>query len=93
MSSVKEPVAKDLTTKEDVQEIVDKATERINLLLIGVIVVLFIGFLTLLFSLAGLMIQAWQYRTPTYQSLIDQLQQQNDEIKSLSSEIQILNKK
>lgn len=66
--------------KIDVSNMLAEETSKINLLLTGVVVVLFIGFITLLFSLAALLISSWQQRPPSYQELINDIQAQNSKI-------------
>jgi len=78
---------KNFTTKDQVTQMVDAATKRIDLLLTGVVVVLFIGFLTLLFALGAMMVDGWQYRAPTYQDLINQINAQNAKIDLLTKKI------
>lgn len=54
--------------------------ENINLLLVGVIVVLFVGFLTLLFSLGALLVSAWEQRPISYERLVNQVETQSVKI-------------
>lgn len=66
-----------LATKGDVK--------RMELLLGAVVLVLFIGFLTLLFSVAAMLVQAWGNRQPEYQILVDEISNQQQKIDALYS--------
>lgn len=72
-------------TKDDLE----KATQRYEFLLSAVVVVLVIGFLTLLFALAALIVNAWQYRPATYQDLTNQVQAQNTTIDAIAKKLDI----
>ena len=80
------------TTHADVQEAVDKATKRIDLLLTGVVIVMFVGFLTLLFTALSPIIDAWRFKASSYEELRNQIQQQNQEIKDQGSKIDVITK-
>jgi hypothetical protein len=43
----------------------------------GIVVVLLLGFLTLLFTLGALIIDSWNVKTQSYQTLEHQIQLQN----------------
>ncbi|MES2409649.1 MAG: hypothetical protein V4509_05125 [Patescibacteria group bacterium] len=48
---------------------VNKEVEKVNYILVGVVLVLFIGFVTLLFSLAAIIVDAWKNRPSNYDEL------------------------
>lgn len=64
----------------------NKEVEKINLVMVGVVIVLFLRFLALLFSLIAFMFQSWQNRTPSYEDLIQQVSNQNIKIDTLVQE-------
>lgn len=66
----------------------DEATKRIDLLLTGVVVVLFLGFASLLITAISPIIDAWRFRTSTYQSLINEVSEQSAKIEELTEEIE-----
>jgi hypothetical protein len=67
-------------TKKDI----DGYFEKLNILTSGVLIVLGLGFVTLLIAVLSPIIDAWRFRTATYQDLINQVQEQNSKIDSLT---------
>lgn len=78
------------TTKEDVQAVVDGATKRIDLLLTGVVVVMFIGFLTLLATVISPIIDATRQKAASYENLQDEVQTQNAKIDDQNKKLETL---
>ncbi len=79
-----------LVTKEDLENKVDKATKRMDFLLTGVIVVMFLGFITLLISVLSPMIDAWRFKGSTYQNLVDKVIEQNNKIDDLNRTVNLI---
>lgn len=65
----------------------NEATRRIDYLFTGVTIVLVIGFVTLLIAVISPIIDAWRFRTSTYQNLVNVVYEQNNKIDSLSTYI------
>ncbi len=64
---------------------VGEATRRMDLLLTGVIVVLFLGFITLLVTVAGLVLDANRFKAETYQNLVNQVNASNTKLDQLTA--------
>jgi len=63
---------------------------RLTQLMIGVIIVLFIGFVTMFATVGTLVWNAHMWGRDTYQTLIKELNDNNNKIDSLTNEINIL---
>jgi hypothetical protein len=66
-------------TKKDI----DAYFEKLNLLTHGVIIVLGLGFVTLLIAVLSPIIDAWRFRASTYENLVNQVTAQNNKIDAL----------
>jgi Tfp pilus assembly protein PilO len=66
---------------------VDKKVDYLLAIMLGVVVVLFVGFLTLLFMVMQLEIEANHDKQTDYQRLTDQVQAQNSALNSLRQQL------
>lgn len=57
--------------------------ESLNKIMIGIIIVLFLGFVSILVTVIGFTLDAFRYKQATYQTLIDKVDEQNSKIESL----------
>ena len=64
---------KNLVTKQEV----DAQIGKVNLIMAGVVIVLFIGFVTVLVAATGPIVDAWRFRSSSYESLIKQVSDQD----------------
>jgi hypothetical protein len=71
-------------TKKDL----DAHFEKLNLITSGVIIILGLGFVTLLIAAISPIIDAWRFRSSTYENLVDQVNNQNSKIDILTQELQ-----
>jgi hypothetical protein len=83
----------DIITKGGVKTLINQATEalttKFNAVTTGVLVVLGLGFITLLLSIISPMIDAWRFRSATYEELKNQVLISNSKIDFLTQQIQI----
>lgn len=63
------------------ESIVNKKIENINWLITGVVIVLFIATITMLLTVAGMVIEAWRYNSTIYKES-QQLKIQEENIKN-----------
>lgn len=73
-------------TKADVEA----AKTRNDNLMTGVVIVLFIGFISTFITGLGLIIDAWRFKAETYQNLVNQVATQNAKIDILTNKIHSL---
>ena len=74
-------------TNADVEAKIGKATKDMNTILMGVIIVLFVGFLALLAAISSPIIDAIEFRGSTYQDLSNQVSSQNTQIQVLQNKV------
>ena len=75
-------------TNQSAKRIIDDANKSTNLILTGVIIVLFVGFLTMILAVVSPMIDAWRFRASSYENLVNQVSQQNAKIDLLLNKIE-----
>jgi len=73
-------------TKDDL----DKFTKDTHRILIGVIIVLFVGFASILIVGIGFIIDSYTFKGETYQNLVNQVNAQNTQISNLNTQITTL---
>lgn len=66
-------MTREFTTKSDVVQIVDDATKRFDLLMTGIVVVLFMGFVSVLTAMYTLIQESNNFKATQYQRLSDKL--------------------
>jgi len=71
----------------EVQGTTQKDVDRLYLLMAGVIIVLFIGFVTSFIAVGGLIVNYESERQATYQNLDNQVQSQNAQIQVLTNQL------
>ncbi|OGR85396.1 MAG: hypothetical protein A2901_00645 [Elusimicrobia bacterium RIFCSPLOWO2_01_FULL_54_10] len=74
---------------ENVQTLLIKETEKLNRLMAAIVGVLFLGFITLLVTSLSPIIDAWRFRSSTYQDLINQIHAQNTEIQKMNDKFEM----
>lgn len=70
-------------TKKDLHD----ATQRIDKIMVGVIVVIAFGFITLCVTAAGFVMDSYRFKTETYQNLVNKVIEQNTKIDTLTNKI------
>lgn len=66
----------------------DKSNQRTDYLFWGVTIVLAVGFISLLITVSGVVIDAYRFKAATYQDLINKIEQQSKKIDMLSTPAQ-----
>jgi hypothetical protein len=72
------------TPGERIENKLDKFNENINKIFTAVIVVLTIGFVTLLIAVIDPIINAMVFKASTYQNLVDKIDRQNIQINNIN---------
>ena len=67
--------------------------KRIDYLMTGVVIVLFIGLIGAFFTSFAILLDAWQFKSSTFQNLTNQVIIQNNKIDTLEKEIQNMTSK
>lgn len=61
---------------------IHEAIDRFNKIIVAIVVVLVIGFITMLLMVAGLVLDAWRFKSNSYESLMETIKSQQQIIES-----------
>ncbi len=64
-----------------------KDLDKVNYLMGAVILVLFVALVGAFFSVFAILLDAWHFKSDTFQNLVNQISQQNTKLDSLEKEI------
>jgi len=78
------------TTGEDIEKI-KRQLKKTDLIMMGIIIVLFIGFVGVAIALGGIVVDTFRSREASYQDLVNKINEQDVKIDLLFEELRITN--